>query len=61
MSEAELTSPRGMYQGRLNKAAGGEVYTIPSSGYVARPAGEFALGSRPTGQDTIRLLLRQVR
>lgn len=57
MSEAELHLLRArMFQGRLNKARRGEVYSHPPIGYVCQPAGGFVLDPDPQVQDTVRLL-----
>jgi DNA invertase Pin-like site-specific DNA recombinase len=57
MSEAELHLLRSrMFQGRLNKARRGEVYSHPPIGYVCQPAGGFTLDPDPQVQDIVRLL-----
>lgn len=60
MSEAELHILRSrMYQGLLNKARRGEVFSHPPSGYVKLPTGEFAMDPDEQVQTVIRLIFEQ--
>jgi DNA invertase Pin-like site-specific DNA recombinase len=60
MSEAELHILHGrMYQGLLNKARRGEVFTHPPIGYVKATCGGYALDPDEQVQSVIRLLFDQ--
>jgi DNA invertase Pin-like site-specific DNA recombinase len=57
MSEAELhVLQKRMYEGKLNKARRGEVFTVPPIGYVKLPSGEFALDPDEQVRSVVRLL-----
>jgi DNA invertase Pin-like site-specific DNA recombinase len=57
MSEAEIHILRGrMYQAALNKARRGELYLLPTIGYVKLPTGEFALDPDEQVQGVVRLI-----
>jgi hypothetical protein len=60
LSEAELHSIRlRMYQGRLNKARRGAVFTHMPMGYVRGPTGEPLLDSDQQVQSVVRLIFRK--
>jgi DNA invertase Pin-like site-specific DNA recombinase/DNA-binding transcriptional MerR regulator len=60
MSEAELHLLRNrMYEGLLNKARRGEVYSHPPIGYVKGPTGSFMLDPDQQVQSVVRLLFEQ--
>ncbi len=60
LSEAELHSIRlRMYQGRLNKARRGEVFTHLPMGYVRGPAGAPLLDPDQQAQSVVRLIFRK--
>jgi hypothetical protein len=57
MSEAELHILKDrMYQGKLNKARRGELYSFPPIGYVKLPTGEFAIDPDEQVQAVVRLI-----
>ncbi len=57
MNEAELHILKGrMYQALLNKARRGELYLLPSIGYVKLPTGEFAIDPDEQVQNVVRLI-----
>jgi DNA invertase Pin-like site-specific DNA recombinase len=57
MSEAELhILKERMYQGKLNKARRGELYSLPPIGYVKLPTGEFAIDPDEQVQAVVRLI-----
>ena len=60
MSEAEIHLLRSrMYEGLLNKARRGEVYSHPPIGYVKAPAGGLALDPDEQAQSVVRLIFEQ--
>lgn len=60
MSEAELhVLKQRMYQGKLNKARRGELFTLPPIGYVRGPAGGWAIDPDEQVQAAVRLVFDQ--
>jgi DNA invertase Pin-like site-specific DNA recombinase len=57
MSEAELHVLKDrMYQGKLNKARRGELFHLPSIGYIKLPAGDFTMDPDEQVQAVVRLI-----
>jgi hypothetical protein len=60
MSAAELHVLRGrMYEGKRNKARRGELFTLPRTGYIKLPTGEFAFDPDAQVQGVVRLVFDQ--
>src|SRR5262249_6128607 len=60
MSEAELhVLQRRMHEGIRAKAGRGELFTIPPTGYIKLPTGEFALDPDEQAQAVGRLVFEQ--
>jgi DNA invertase Pin-like site-specific DNA recombinase len=60
MSEAELHVLKArLYQGKLNKARRGELFTLPPIGYIKLPTGEFTLDPDAQVQTVVRLVFDQ--
>lgn len=60
MNEAELhVLKQRMYQGKLNKAKRGELFSTPPIGYIRTPGGEWAIDPDEAVQAVVRLIFDQ--
>jgi len=60
MNEAELhVLKQRMFQGKLNKAKRGELFSIPPIGYIRMPGGEWAIDPDEQVQAVVRLIFDQ--